>query len=126
MWRSVSPCQVGDILDRGDSELAIMRKFRSLAKEAQAAGGDFIMINGEARHTPIHTPIHTCIHPPVHTPIHSPIHTRSILLPCLATRSLTFAHSVQYTPTFSRYPPPWYGQSFTDCLPIVHLYTLMR
>ena len=38
--------QVGDILDRGDSELAIMRKFRSLAKEAIAAGGDLITING--------------------------------------------------------------------------------
>ena len=32
--------QVGDILDRGDSELAIMRKFRALAKEAAAAGGE--------------------------------------------------------------------------------------
>jgi hypothetical protein len=38
--------QVGDILDRGDSELAIMRKFRALAKEAKEAGGDVITING--------------------------------------------------------------------------------
>ena len=36
----------GDILDRGDNELAIMRKFRALAKDARAAGGDFIVING--------------------------------------------------------------------------------
>ena len=38
--------QVGDILDRGDNELAIMRKFRALAKEAKAAGGDVIVTNG--------------------------------------------------------------------------------
>ena len=38
--------QVGDILDRGDNELAIIRKFRALAKEAKAAGGDVIVTNG--------------------------------------------------------------------------------
>lgn len=38
--------QVGDILDRGDSEIAIMIKFRKLAKQAKEAGGDVITING--------------------------------------------------------------------------------
>ena len=38
--------QVGDILDRGDNELAIMRKIRSLTKQAREAGGDFITLNG--------------------------------------------------------------------------------
>ena len=38
--------QVGDILDRGDNELAIMRKFRSLAKEAREAGGDVLVTHG--------------------------------------------------------------------------------
>ena len=38
--------QVGDVLDRGDSELAIMRKLRQLSKQAKAAGGDVIVMNG--------------------------------------------------------------------------------
>jgi hypothetical protein len=38
--------QVGDILDRGDNELAIMRKFQKLAKEAKEAGGDVVVMNG--------------------------------------------------------------------------------
>ena len=38
--------QVGDILDRGDNELAIMRKFQKLAREAKEAGGDVVVMNG--------------------------------------------------------------------------------
>lgn len=38
--------QVGDILDRGDNELAIMRKFQKLAKEAKEAGGEVVVMNG--------------------------------------------------------------------------------
>jgi hypothetical protein len=38
--------QVGDVLDRGDSEIAILRKLRSLAKQAKEAGGDLITMNG--------------------------------------------------------------------------------
>jgi len=38
--------QVGDILDRGDNELAIMRKFASLAKQARKAGGDVLVVHG--------------------------------------------------------------------------------
>ena len=38
--------QVGDILDRGDNELAIMRKFASLAKQARKEGGDVLVVHG--------------------------------------------------------------------------------
>ena len=38
--------QVGDILVRGDNELAIMRKFQKLAKEAKEAGGEVVVMNG--------------------------------------------------------------------------------
>jgi hypothetical protein len=38
--------QVGDILDRGDSELAIMRKLKVLGKQAKEQGGDVIVMNG--------------------------------------------------------------------------------
>lgn len=38
--------QVGDVLDRGDSEIAIMRKLRALRKQARAAGGDVVCMNG--------------------------------------------------------------------------------
>ena len=38
--------QVGDILDRGDNELAIMRKLQKLAKEAKEAGGEVVVMNG--------------------------------------------------------------------------------
>ena len=38
--------QVGDILDRGDNELAIMRKFANLAKQARKEGGDVLVVHG--------------------------------------------------------------------------------
>ena len=38
--------QVGDILDRGDNELAIMRAFASLAKQARKEGGDVLVVHG--------------------------------------------------------------------------------
>lgn len=38
--------QVGDILDRGDNELAIMRKFRNLAIQARKQGGDVFVVHG--------------------------------------------------------------------------------
>lgn len=38
--------QVGDILDRGDDERAILELFDSLKDEAQAMGGDVVVLNG--------------------------------------------------------------------------------
>ena len=38
--------QVGDVLDRGDDELACVRKLKQLAKQARAQGGDVIVMNG--------------------------------------------------------------------------------
>ena len=38
--------QVGDVLDRGDSEIAIMRKLRALRKQARQVGGDVVCMNG--------------------------------------------------------------------------------
>lgn len=38
--------QVGDVLDRGDSEIAILRKLRALKRQAKEQGGDVITMNG--------------------------------------------------------------------------------
>ena len=38
--------QVGDILDRGDHELSILRMFRRLAKQASKDGGAVYLVNG--------------------------------------------------------------------------------
>ena len=38
--------QVGDIMDRGDHEIAIMRKFQSLGKQARKEGGDVFVVHG--------------------------------------------------------------------------------
>ena len=38
--------QVGDILDRGDDERAILELFDGLKDEAQAMGGDVVVLNG--------------------------------------------------------------------------------
>ena len=38
--------QVGDVLDRGDSEIAILRKLRALKRQAREQGGDVITMNG--------------------------------------------------------------------------------
>jgi hypothetical protein len=40
------PRQVGDILDRGDHELSILRMFRRLAKQAAKDGGAVYLVNG--------------------------------------------------------------------------------